>query len=152
MEISAIIQQIQFVLAPAVMISSVALLLLGFQNKFSNLANRFRVLNHEKRILNQKQHRDSIDDGRLQNLLSQIEFLVRRAAHVKNVILLSYAGIVCFILTSVTIFLGVYATQQFFPIILGFFLLGLLLILIAAVTEIIEVALAFKVIDLESKS
>ena len=152
MEISNLIQQIQFVLAPAVMISSSALLLLGFQNKFSNLASRFRVLNHEKRTLIQKPHREESDHLRRQNLESQIGHLVRRAAHVKNVVLLTYAAIVCFILTSVMIFLSVYTTHPLFSFIIGFFLTGLLLILVASVTEIFEVTLAFKIIRLESKS
>ena len=152
MDISGIVQEIQLILAPAVMISSSALLLLGFQNKFSSLASRFRVLNHEKRGLNQNPHRDEAETERLRNLESQITHLVRRASHVKNVVLLSYAPIVCFVLTSVTIFLGVYTDYRLFPLIIGFFLIGFLLILVAALTEMVEVALAFKVVDLESRS
>jgi hypothetical protein len=41
MGLDTIVLEIQNVLAPAVMISSSALLLMGFQAKFSNLANRF---------------------------------------------------------------------------------------------------------------
>jgi len=39
--VAEIVQKIQYMIAPAVMVSSSALLLLGFNNKFSNLANRF---------------------------------------------------------------------------------------------------------------
>jgi hypothetical protein len=126
--------------------------LLGFQNKFSSLANRFRVLNHEKRALTRKSSRDENENARLQNLEGQVAHLVRRAGHVKNVVLLTYGSIIFFILTSVAIYLGVYTSLPLFGWIIGFFLIGLLLVLTAAITEIIEVALAFKVIELESRS
>ena len=51
MDVAKIVEEIHLVLAPAVMISSSALLLLGFQTKFSNLASRFRTLNYELREL-----------------------------------------------------------------------------------------------------
>ena len=60
MDITEIVQEIQYVLSPAVMVSSSALLLLGLQNKFSSLANRFRALNQEKRVLLQRAARDEI--------------------------------------------------------------------------------------------
>ena len=152
MELSRIIQEIQYVLAPAVMISSCSLLLLGFQNKFSSLANRFRVLNSEKRALIQKRQRDEADSERLENLKTQVDHLLRRATHVKNVILMTYWAIVCFIMTSILIYLNVYTSFQLFPYIIASFLAGLLLVLFCAILMMVEVALAFKVISLESKS
>ncbi|MSR77404.1 MAG: DUF2721 domain-containing protein [Candidatus Omnitrophica bacterium] len=44
MDIAKLIQEIQYILAPAMMISSSSLLLLGFQNKFSNLTDQVKYL------------------------------------------------------------------------------------------------------------
>lgn len=152
MELSKVIQVIQYVLAPAVMISSCSLLLLGFQNKFSSLANRFRVLNSEKRALIQKHELSHMESERLQNLKAQVEHLIERATHVKNVILMTYCAIVCFIMTSLLIYLNVYTPFRLFPYIILSFLTGLVLVFFCSVLMMIEVALAFEVISLESKS
>ena len=152
MEISKIIQEIQYVLAPAVMVSSSALLLLGFQNKFSNLGSRFRALNQEKRSLAQKQTREGEEKKRFENVMRQIDQLMKRATYVKNAILLCHIGIVCFTGTSVLIFINVYTTFQLFNWIIGVFLFGLLSVLISSVLMIIEADLFYKVITLERKS
>ena len=152
MEISKIVQEIQYVLAPAVMVSSSALLLLGFQNKFSSLANRFRALNQEKRTLAQKVTRDKTEENRLENLIKQIDQLMKRAAYVKNAILLSHIGIVCFASTSVLIFLNVYFSFQLFDCITAVFLLGLLGVLFSSILMILETDLFYKIITIERKS
>ena len=152
MDVATLTQQIQYVLTPAVMISSAALFLLGFQNKFSSLAGRFRVLNHERRVLFLKRHRDEADNERLENLNSQIASLVRRAWQVKNVILLTYAAIVCFVVTSVLIFLNVYFKFVLYHVIVAVFIMGVLLLLAGAFLMMAEVALAFHIIKLESRS
>ena len=94
MMLSRIIQNIQYILAPAIMISSASLLLLGFQNKFSALFNRFRSLNEEKRHLKKKISRDSIEMERLDNLERQLKGLSFRASCVKNAILSAYSAII----------------------------------------------------------
>ena len=152
MDIGKIVQEIQYVLAPAVMVSSSALLLLGFQNKFSSLANRFRTLNHEKRLLAQKSVRDPTEANRFESLVKQIDQLMCRAGYVKNAILLSYVGIVCFTGTSVLIFLNVYTSFQIFNWITALFLLGLLCVLLSSVLMIFETSLFYQIISIERKS
>ena len=49
-----LIQLIQFMLAPAVMISACGLLLLGINNKYSLVVNRIRLLNEERRKFKKK--------------------------------------------------------------------------------------------------
>ena len=46
-----VIQAIQLMLAPAVMINGCGLLLLSISNKFSSVVNRVRLLNEERRKL-----------------------------------------------------------------------------------------------------
>ena len=152
MEISQIVQQIQYTLAPAIMISSSALLLLGFQNKFSALFNRFRMLNQEKRSLVEKTNRSKTEGLRLENLEEQLPRLARRAAHVKNAIVLAYAAIISFVMTSVLLFLHPYANSRLLHATLAFCLLGLLLILTGAFFMIAEVLISFNILTLERKS
>ena len=45
----SVIQAIQLILAPGVMISACGLLLLGINNKFTSVLNRIRILTEEKR-------------------------------------------------------------------------------------------------------
>ncbi len=147
-----IAQEIQYTLAPAIMISSSALLLLGFQNKFSSLFNRFRALNQEKRNLSQKTGRDAQESIRLENLQKQLPRLMRRARFVKNAILAAYAAILSFITTSILIFLNIYSQIKLTPATIASFLVGLALILASSVFMMIETAIAFHILRLEEKS
>ena len=53
------IEAIQGILAPAVMITGVALLLLTFNARHSSLVNRIRLLNDEKRALDSRRGKSS---------------------------------------------------------------------------------------------
>ncbi len=147
-----IVQDIQYVLAPAVMVSNSALLLLGFQTKLSNLANRFRALNQEKRTLLQKTGKEKGEEIRLGNLEMQLGNLMKRASHVKNAIILAYAAIICFTGTSILIFLNVYGAFGVHHLVISAFLLGLFSILISAVLIILETGLFYGTMALEKKS
>ena len=152
MDVTKIVQSIQYVLAPAVMVSSAALLLLGYQNKFSNLASRFRALNHERRLLSQKISRDPLEETRLQNLIEQIDQLMQRANHVKNAIVLAYFSIISFTGASFLIFLNVYAFFRIYHVIFVIFFLGLLALLNSAILMTRESWLSYRIIALESRS
>lgn len=152
MTVEKVVQEIQYVLAPAVMVSSCALLLLGFQNKFSSLANRFRVLNSEKRLLLQKTGRMETEEQRLKNLENQIADLLKRGAYLKNAIVLTYGGIVCFTGVSILIFFTVYDIFQLHHLIISLFLLGLFFVLGSAVLIIFETNLFYRIMVLEKKS
>ena len=150
MDIAVIVQKIQYVLAPAVMISSAALLLSGYQNKFSSLSSRFRALNQEKRLLSQEPQRSRIEEARLENILHQMHNILKRATYAKNAIVLTYLAIICFTGTSVLIFINLYTVRIDYWII-GVFLAGLVLILLSAVLMMIETAILYRVIMLEKK-
>ena len=152
MELSRIVQEIQYVLAPAIMISSSALLLLGFQTKFSNLAGRFRSLNHELRELKKGSLKDPWQTERLASLTLQVKYLLSRATHVKNAVLLAYGAILSFLLTSLLIFLNGRGAAAFSSCILASFVTGLVLEFVAVFIVMIEVALAFKVVKIEAGS
>ena len=152
MDISKLILQIQYVLAPAIMVSSAALLLLGIQNKFSNLASRFRSLNSEKRALNLITERSPLEEQRLKNLQEQIHRLMKRAGAVKNAILCLYFSIVVFMGTSILIFLNVYANFQLYHLIVAVFVAGLLAVMAGCLFIVFETILFYTVIRLEQTS
>ncbi|MBI3999160.1 MAG: DUF2721 domain-containing protein [Candidatus Omnitrophica bacterium] len=151
MELSKTVQEIQYMLAPAIMISSSALLLLGFQNKFSSLFNRFRALNQEKRSLDQKPSRNEVENKRLENLREQLARIFGRASYVKNAIFATYTAIVCFIATSIFLFLNIYSPLKLPYLTICFFLLGLILILASSFFMLIETRISFRILLLERK-
>jgi len=145
-------QIIQYTLTPAVMISSAALFLLGVQNKFSNLLSRFRALNHEKRTLSHNTDLDEVKHKRLCSIETQLERLLKRVYFVKNAILLGYLSILCFILTSVSLYLDHYTRFSIKSVAVSIFLVGLCSFFFASVLIILETSFAFKIIQLERKT
>jgi len=151
MNVAEIVQKIQYMIAPAVMVSSSALLLLGFQNKFSNLANRFRVLNQEKRGLSQKSHKEELEILRLNSLTLQVDHLMKRASYVKNAILFTYLAIICFLGASILVFLNVYVSFQLNYGIAYVILAGFLSLIATSVFMLLETWIFYGIIALEKK-
>ena len=151
MEIEMIVKEIQYVIAPAVMVSSSALLLLGFQTKFSNLASRFRALNQEKRVLEHKPQREQAEEARLKNLIEQTGQLMLRASYVKNAIFSTYMAIICFVATSILIFLTVHSFHQFHKLLISVFLLGFVSLVVTCIFMILETGLFYRIMAVEKR-
>lgn len=152
MDISVLTQEIQSIVAPGVLISCSALLLLGFQTKFSNIANRFRLLNQEEQILNEQTNRSANQEIRFSNLKLQIEYLFRRSRLLRNAILMAYLCILFFVGTSILILCSTYSSWDLRIMIISVFSLGLFTLFTAIMIMIIETNLFFEVIHLEKKS
>jgi hypothetical protein len=150
-DIAPVIQEIQYLIAPAVMVSSAALLLLGLQGKLSNIANRFRALNHEKRLLDAAAGRDAGQEARLRNLRGQVDHLLRRAGYTRRAVVLAYTAIICFTGTSVLIFATRYAPWMGRAAVAAF-MAGLGCILGVAVLMIRETRLLYRILTLEHSS
>ena len=73
-----IVQLIQGMLAPGLMISACGLLLLGMNNKYSLVVNRIRLLNEEKRKIFHQESIDESESSRLSNIELQISHLIER--------------------------------------------------------------------------
>ncbi len=151
--VEEIVKEIQYVLAPAVMVSSSALLLLSFHNKFSSLASRFRALKQELRLLREKREKTDYEKARLKTLEVQVEHLMKRATLVKNSILQTYLAIICFAGTSVLIFLNAFVfANGLFYLIIAAFILGMVLLLAVSVSMIRETVIFYRVISFEKES
>ncbi len=150
------VQIIQFMVAPAVMISACGLLLLGINNKYSLVVNRIRLLNEEKRRLLGKvaDGKHSTDDNiRLESAAIQINALVYRAKLVRNTVLCYTTAIALFVLTSlllgVSSFLSIGKLNYF---IISAFLVGMLFVLVGVVFAGFETKKGYDIISYEVKS
>ncbi len=151
----SIVQVIQLMLAPGLMISACGLLLLGMNNKYSLVVNRIRLLNEEKRKLFFKAGGKDFnyeENVRLESLMMQISKLSFRVKLVKNAVLSYTIAVALFVLTS--LFIGIdymTATDKFSFGVTTFFLLGMLSVLIGVVYAAYETKKGFDIIQLEVK-
>lgn len=102
----SVIEAIQLILAPAVMISACGLLILGINAKFSNVMNRIRLLNEERRRLTERVGEKDPGYGeaqRLESVARQIRRLLQRARFVRNSLLSYILAVALFVLTSLLI-------------------------------------------------
>jgi hypothetical protein len=137
-------------LAPAVMLSACGLFLLGLQNKYSNIINRIRDLNEEKRELELIDNPNKFQARRLKSVEKQLVSLLRRAHLDKNSILNIYAGMILFMLSSLSIALkdlGWILKDEIVSLIL--FLIGTALIFRGTVFAYLEVRISYRVVQLE---
>ena len=123
---ASIVQLIQGMLAPAVMISACGLLLLGMNNKYSLVVNRIRLLNEEKRKIFHQEKIDPIDSNRLSNIELQISHLIGRISLVRNAVFSYSLAVALFIVSSVLIGVTIdKRTPGFDWLIVGFFYAGM---------------------------
>ena len=128
-----IVEVIQLMLAPGLMISACGLLLLGVNNKYSLVVNRIRLLNDEKRkILDRSGEGETAlaDNVRLESISIQLEKLVHRVKLVKLAVQNYTIAVALFILTSILIGVSfLFKMGDFQYLITIIFLLGMLLVL-----------------------
>jgi hypothetical protein len=151
-----IIQAIQAILAPALGISAVGLLLLGLSSRYSNIVNRIRLLNDEKRkfsrLLVEKGELGYTDNGRLISIAKQTQELLARSRYVRNGMLLFQSAIVMFVLASLGISLNLFFSSGFFRLFpLVIFSLGMIALLAGVLFAAIEIHRSFKIILIEVK-
>jgi hypothetical protein len=150
--LESINQAIQFIsgmLAPAIMISSCGLILLGLQTKYSNIIDRIRELNEEERHLELAPERDEFQERRMRSLKAQIEKLLFRARLDRNGIFSLYLAILSFVLTSLTIAPAYFGYFGLISFSLLLFLVGMGLVLIGILYVALEVLNSYKVVKYE---
>jgi hypothetical protein len=151
-EVASAIGTIQDILAPAVMITGVALLLLTFTARHSALVNRIRLLDDEKRqiakTLTSSGNHNKSEEVRLKSIRNQLDLLLPRLAYVRNGMLCHLIAVLFFVLTSFLIGLGHLPipsepTQTAISIT---FTLGMFLVLVGVAFLALEVFVSYKVI------
>jgi hypothetical protein len=151
----SIVEVIQLMLAPGIMISACGLLLLGMNNKYSLVVNRIRLLNEERRrFITKVSERDFNyeETVRLESISRQISALVYRVSLVRGAVFSYTTAVASFVLTS--LFIG----AQF---ILGWgkldyaitilFLIGMMSVLTGVIFAAYETIKGYNIIQMEVK-
>jgi len=152
----SIVEVIQLMLAPGIMISACGLLLLGMNNKYSLIVSRIRALNEEKRRFVNKAAEKVFsyeENVRLESISRQLNALILRVKLVRNAVFFYTAAVALFVLTSLFIgiqFLGKFQSLDF--LITSLFLIGMLAVLSGVVFAAYETIKGYQIINLEVKS
>jgi hypothetical protein len=151
----SIVDVIQLMLAPGIMISACGLLLLGMNNKYSLVVNRIRMLNEERRRLFSKAgNRDLIYDEslRLESISIQLRRLIFRVGLVKNAVLSYTVAVALFVLTSLMIGAQfVFGEEKINHLITILFLLGMVSVLTGVIFAAYETRKGYEIIQFEVK-
>jgi len=152
MEIT-IVNIIQAMLAPGIMISACGLLLLGMNNKYSLIVNRLRLLEEEKRKLTMSPKKGNLNEDeelRLRSIKMQIEKISSRIRIVRNAVFSYSVAIVFFICSSLFIGLHYLITNNFITgLAAEFFLAGMLSVMIGVIFAAKEVTKGYEIVLIE---
>jgi len=145
-----IVQLIQGMLAPGLMISACGLLLLGMNNKYSLVVNRIRLLTEEKRKIFHQANIDETDSNRLSNIELQISHLIGRISLVRNAVFSYSLGVALFIVSSVLIGVTINKpTVTFDWLIMAFFYAGMFAVFVGIIFAAIEVWKGYRIVKIE---
>ena len=151
----SIVEVIQLMLAPGLMISACGLLLLGMNNKYSLVVNRIRLLNEERRRLFGKAGEREFnyeENVRLESISLQLTKLAFRVKLVRNAVLTYTFAVAFFVLTSLFIGLEfVLGNENLNYLVTILFLAGMLLVLCGVLYAAYESKKGYDIIRLEVK-
>ena len=148
---------IQTLVAPAVMITGVALLLLTFNARHSSLVNRIRLLDEEKRhlykVMSSSKAAARTETLRLKSIRNQLNLLLPRLAYLRNGMLCQTLAAMFFVLTSFSIGLTYFSvppnvTQVAIHVT---FISGMCLVLVGIAFLALEIFVSYRVIVIEAK-
>ncbi|MCX7984095.1 MAG: DUF2721 domain-containing protein [Bacteroidetes bacterium] len=152
-ETLSVIQAIQLILAPAVMINACGLLLLGISNKYSSLFNRIRLLTDEKRVLLKEQAARTLlplEQRRIANIDQQLQGLLERAHLVRNSVSCYFISVGIFVLTSILIGIEYFCRIPWLqPIIISIFLTGMIVVFLGVLFGVRDTLIGLRVVKLE---
>jgi len=155
-EISSIVQIIQLMLAPGIMISACGLLLLGMNNKYSLVVNRIRTLNEERRRALHKLGEQELslqENVRFESITKQLERLTYRVGLVRNAVLSYTIAVALFVITSLLIgFSYLFDITRMNSFITVIFLLGMVSVLVGVSFAAYETYKGYEIVKYEVES
>jgi hypothetical protein len=146
----SLIQIIQAMLVPGVMVSACALLLLGVSNKYSMIASRIRLLKDEERKI--RGRIGGSDGERADNIAAQLPRMMERLRLVRNTVFAYSIGIGLFIVSS--LFLGMQflsASKLIQAGIVATFLAGMICVFAGVVHNVIEIYKGYEIVRIETE-
>jgi hypothetical protein len=155
-DISSIVQIIQLMLAPGLMISACGLLLLGMNNKYSLVVNRIRLLNEERRRSLKKLDDKELtlqENVRFESINKQLERLTFRVKLVRNAVLAYTIAVALFVLTSLLIGFGyLFDITRLNSFITILFLFGMISVLFGVIFAAYETYRGYEIVKYEVES
>jgi hypothetical protein len=149
----SVIQAIQLILAPGVMISACGLLLLGISNKFTSVLNRIRILTEEKRkIILNAAARDFLttEIQRIESITRQVAGLLLRAQLIRNSVFCYLCAVGLFVVTSLLIGADYFVPMlQLRYLILGTFLSGMVVVFVGVIFGVLDTTKGFNIVKFE---
>ncbi len=157
MDISlAVVEVIQAMLAPGLMISACGLLLLGMNNKYSLVVNRIRLLGEERRKFSIKASEKEFlyqEEVRLKSISIQLEKLKYRVKLVRNAVFSYSLAVALFVITSMQIGASfILKSSNFETLVIVSFSIGMFLVLIGICFAAIETIKGYEIISYETKA
>ena len=145
-----VVDFIQAMLAPGIMISACGLLILGMNNKYSLIINRIRLLDEELRRLSYPEkellpHQKE----RMVNINEQLGLFHLRVFFVRNTVVLYSVAVAFFILTSILIGVQMGTGLNFELVAVISFLLGMISVLAGIIFAVKEVLRGYRIVNLE---
>ncbi|HVO75290.1 MAG TPA: DUF2721 domain-containing protein [Ignavibacteriaceae bacterium] len=151
----SIVEIIQLMLAPGLMISACGLLILSMNNKYSLVVNRIRLLNEERRrsLVKAAGKEFSYEDNlRIESVSVQLQESASRVRIVRNAVLCYTIAVALFVLTSLLIGIqSLLIPDKITWLITIFFLLGMISVLAGVIYAAYESIKGYKIIQLEIK-
>ncbi len=149
----SVIQAIQLILSPGVMISACGLLLLSINNKFTSVLNRLRALTEEKRRITVNAangQTNAVEKRRLESITRQVVGLLSRAKLIRNSIFCYLMAIGLFVITSLLIGMDYFIPDvQLRYFIIGSFLIGMIVVFCGVVIGVLDIMRGFKIAEFE---
>jgi len=151
-----IIDIIQSMLAPGIMISACGLLILGMNNKYSIVVNRIRLLNEERRrfvVIASDNAFKYNEEIRLKSISTQLSKLQYRIKLVRNAVFSYSVAVGMFVTTSLIIGLAFWLrNQELESVVILLFSLGMISVLSGIVFAAYETVKGYEIISFEIKA
>jgi Flp pilus assembly protein TadB len=154
MNAEAIVRIIQLILAPAVMVTTCAILLGGMQGHYAAVNDRLRSMAHERLDLllgvGHSANPDAFVDERLRQIDHQLPEILRRHKRIRDAVMLVYCGMLIFILSMIAIAAAVITASAWFSIgALLVFLAATSLLFLGIVLNIMEARASYRAVQYE---
>ncbi len=149
----SVIEAIQLILAPAVMISACGLLMLSVNSKFSMVLGRIRSLNEEKRKLKIRAGGKEFTFDESQRMASiglQLGRLLKRAAQVRNSLMCYIIAVALFVVTSLLIGVDFFMGQiNLDTVVIVLFLGGMISVFLGIAFAALDAKMAYDIVQFD---
>jgi hypothetical protein len=140
------------VLAPTVMVSYCGLLILGLQNRYSNVVNRMRGLNHERFELAAVEELSTYEAERFTIVSEQVKRLLMRCRLIRDSIIWISCAVIFFLLAAILSLISAWQQTDFNIFIIASFGLGMGLTVLAMLLATIDIFYSYRILSIETQA